>query len=50
MITEEDYLKQNAGIIRMPESNYMPDSIRDYLAADIPQTEEQGFIDNFSIL
>jgi len=48
--TEEDYLKQNAGIIRMPESNYMPDSIRDYLAADIPQTEEQGFIDNFSIL
>ena len=48
--TEEDYLKQNAGTIKMPESNYMPDSIRDYLAADIPQTEEQGFIDNFSIL
>jgi phage terminase large subunit-like protein len=48
--TEEDYLKQNANTIKMPDSYLMPDNIRDYLQADIPDTDEQRFIDNFSIL
>jgi hypothetical protein len=48
--TEEEFLQQNANTIKMPESNLMPDSIRDYLMADIPDTDEQRFIDNFSIL
>jgi hypothetical protein len=47
---EEDYLKENAETIKMPDSYLMPDNIRDYLMPDIPDSDEQRFIDNFSIL
>jgi hypothetical protein len=47
---EEDFLKENAHIIKMPESHAMPDDIRSFLEMDLPDDGEQRFIDNFTIL
>jgi len=47
---EEEFLKENAHIIKMPESHQMPNDIRAFLEMDLPDDGEQRFIDNFTIL
>jgi len=48
--TEEEAFENNPNVIKMPERNFMPDNIRNYLSADVSDDEQQGFIDNFSII
>lgn len=47
---EEEYLKQNAGTIKLPEQHIMPNDIREFLGMNPSENDGLEFIDNFTIL